>query len=87
MKNKLTDLNNHLFEQLETLKDAKNTDIAIEIERTKGVVEISKQIIDGANVSLTAAKLVVANESKSKADILPEQFLASPVVPAIGTSQ
>lgn len=60
MKNKLTDLNNHLFAQLERLSDEDITDenLAKEVQRTEAVAKIATQIIDTANVAIDAAKLV-----------------------------
>lgn len=59
MKNKLTDLNNHLFEQLERLNDEELTDekLSQEIERSKAVANIATKIIDNASLGLQAEKL------------------------------
>lgn len=61
MKNKLTDLNNHLFEQLERLNDEELTDekLSQEIERSKAVANIATKIIDNASLGLQAEKLRV----------------------------
>ncbi|EMY6467013.1 hypothetical protein ABCL20_004489 [Vibrio alginolyticus] len=58
MKNKLTDLNNHLFAQLERLSDesTKGEELLEEIKRAKAVSSISKDIINNASVALDAAK-------------------------------
>lgn len=60
MKNKLIDLNNHLFEQIERLNDDDlSTDrIEQEIKRTDAIVSVSEQIISNANLALRAASLV-----------------------------
>jgi hypothetical protein len=60
MKNKLTDLNNHLFAQLERLGDENLTpeQIEQEIKRTDAIVSVSDQIVQNANVALRAASLV-----------------------------
>lgn len=60
MKNKLTDLNNHLFAQLERLGDetVSPEQIETEVKRAQGVVAVSGQIIQGAALVLEAAKLV-----------------------------
>lgn len=60
MKNKLTDLNNHLFMQLERLGDEGVTDAELEaeIKRTKAITDISAKIIDNAALGLRAAALV-----------------------------
>jgi len=58
MKNKLTDLNNHLFEQLERLNDddLKGSELEEELKRTKGIVTVASQIISNADVMLQAQK-------------------------------
>lgn len=72
MKNKLTDLNNHLFAQLERLsaEDISADELAKEIQRTDAVAKIAGQIIDTANVALDAAKLV-ANNNGNFENMLP----------------
>lgn len=59
MKNKLGDLNNHLFAQLERLSDEDLTPekIATEVQRTEAIVKVADQIVDNANLQLQAAKL------------------------------
>lgn len=66
MKNKLTDLNNHLFEQLERLNDEDLTpeQIAKEITRTDAMVRVSEQIINNANLALRGAQLVAEYSGK-----------------------
>lgn len=60
MKNKLIDLNNHLFAQLERLSDEDLTleQIENEVKRTEAVVSVSQQIVQNADLALKAAKLV-----------------------------
>ena len=60
MKNKLTDLNNHLFEQLERLNDEDLTDeqMGKEIERSKAITSIANSIINNAKVVLDTAKFL-----------------------------
>lgn len=71
-KNKLTDLNNHLFMALERLNDEGLSDenIAIEVERANAISTVADKIIANAKVSLEAMKLV-AHGDVSKGD-LPE---------------
>lgn len=58
MKNKLSDLNNHLFAQLERLSDEglKGDELANEIERSKAVTGVSKEIVANARLVLDAQK-------------------------------
>ncbi|HAS4952606.1 TPA: hypothetical protein I7D81_002194 [Vibrio cholerae] len=56
MKNKLSDLNNHLLSQLERLsdEDLKGDDLKEEIERSKAVKAIAQEIISGGKLALEA---------------------------------
>lgn len=60
MKNKLTDLNNHLFEQLERLAVEKMTPAQIDLEAKRGnaMVKVADQIIKNASLQVQAAKLI-----------------------------
>ena len=66
MKNKLIDLNDHLFEQLERLNDddLKGEKLAQEINRAKAMSNCAAQVINNANLALKAA--VTINESLIK---------------------
>ncbi|MDK6688308.1 hypothetical protein QP246_02390 [Aerococcus urinae] len=57
-RNKSTDLNNHLFEQLERLNDESLSDEELkkEIERSKAMANVSTQIIDNSRLALEATK-------------------------------
>lgn len=59
-QNKLSDLNNHLFAQLERLGDEniKGEEMDAEIKKAKAISQISGQIIKGAALVLSAAKMV-----------------------------
>ena len=58
MKNKLIDLNNHLFAQMERLSDEETVGdkLTEEIERSKAVGGIARSIIDNARLALDAQK-------------------------------
>jgi hypothetical protein len=60
VKNKLSDLNDHLFAQLERLSDEALTPEQIEQEAKRGeaIVAVADQIIRNASVQVAAAKLV-----------------------------
>lgn len=57
-KNKMINLNDHLFEQLERINDDALTEDALkkEIARAKAMTSIASQIIQNARVSVEAAK-------------------------------
>jgi len=58
MKNKLIDLNNHLFEELERLNDENLTGEALqeERERAKTMASIAQTIINNGELALKAVK-------------------------------
>lgn len=64
MKNKLSDLNNHLFAQLERLNDdkLKGDDLNQEISRAKAMAGIATQIVNGAKTTVDAMKLAGRGE-------------------------
>lgn len=59
IKNKITDLNNHLFAQLERLsdEDIKGDELKAEIDRAKAVTAVSSQIIQSGSLALKAEEL------------------------------
>ena len=59
MKNKLTDLNNHLFAQLERLgeENLSAEQIEMEVKRAGAIVNVADQITANADLQLKAAKL------------------------------
>jgi hypothetical protein len=60
MKNKLSDLNDHLFAQLERLSDEELTPEQIEVESKRGeaLVNIADQIIRNAELTFKASTFV-----------------------------
>ena len=59
MKNRLTDLNDHLFAQMERLgdEDLKGDDLKEEIERADSMARIATQIVQNNNVILKTIKI------------------------------
>ena len=60
MKNKLSDLNDHLFAQLERLSDESLTAEQIDREAKRGeaIVAVADQILRHASLQVTAAKII-----------------------------
>tara|TARA_R100001244_G_scaffold63164_5_gene52499 strand:+ start:499 stop:726 length:228 start_codon:yes stop_codon:yes gene_type:complete len=58
VKNKLIDLNNHLFQQLERLndEDLSGEQLQDEIERSKAITGVSKEVVSNARLVLDAEK-------------------------------
>lgn len=77
MKNKLADLNNHLFAQMERLSEEGITPekIEAEVKRTGAIVDVSDQILRNADLHLKAAALI-ADHGERFHDKLP--MMASP---------
>lgn len=68
MKNRLIDLNNHLFMQLERLGDEGLTaeDISKEVKRSEAMVKVSEQIINNADLHLKAVNTIAIRGEKFK---------------------
>ena len=68
VKNKLTDLNNHLFAQLERLSeegmDAER--IEQEVKRADAIVDVSEQIIRNADLQLKAVRILAYHGDRFK---------------------
>ena len=62
-RNSMTDLTNHLFEQLERLNDEELSDeeLAKECNRAKAMEGIAKTIIDNRKLALDTAKFLDEN--------------------------
>lgn len=73
-KNKLSDLNDHLFATLERLneEDLSAEQIEIESKRAEAIIGVSNQIINNAKITIDALKLVtVGNLTFNE---LPDSF-------------
>lgn len=71
MKNKLVDLNNHLFAQLERLSEEGLTaeQIEREVSRTDAIVDVSEQIIRNADLQLKAVALLATHGDRFRASL------------------
>ncbi len=60
MKNKVEDLRNHLFEQLERLNDdeLKGEELKKELQRAKAISQIGSVIVNSAKVEVDYIKLI-----------------------------
>ena len=59
MQNNLSDLNNHLFAQLERLSDEslKPEALEAEVKRSTSIIGISREVVSNANLQLKAIEL------------------------------
>ena len=78
MQNKLSDLNNHLFEQLERLsdEDIKGDNRKEEIERAAVVSTIADKIIQNGNLTLKACQF--AGEYTAQKVLIPQTMIQAP---------
>ena len=83
MKNRLTDLNDILFAQLERLTDESLTSEALaqEISRTTSVVQVADRIVATATLQLNGAKLI-AEHGAAMLKTLPSTMALSAGVAA-----
>lgn len=74
-QNKLTDLNNHLFAQLERLGDESisQENLEKELRRSKAISEVAKNIIENAKTSLEGVKVAANYIDGGKQ--MPEPFI------------
>ena len=71
IKNKLGDLNNHLFAQLERLNDEelKGEELKEELMRANSITNVAKEIISNGNLMLQATKLQVETFGRSQTNM------------------
>lgn len=74
MKNKMGDLHNHLFAQLERLgdEDLKGDELKEEVGRASAIAKISHQIISNVDLALKADKMLTECEITEKPFVLLE---------------
>jgi len=72
MKNQLVDLNNHLFEQLERLNNdnLKGKKLDNEIDRSKAMTGVAKEIINTQALALDAQKALGAGVVKQVPEMM-----------------
>jgi len=76
MKNKLEDLRNHLFAQLERLGD-EDCKLEKEVQRAASLVEVSNAIVETAKVEIDFLKVLSSSDG-----IIESSFLESRRTPA-----
>ncbi len=74
MKNKISDLRDHLFAALERLgnEDLSKEDLQREIERSRAISEVGKVIVESAKTQVLFAKMTHKKEEE------PKKFLEEP---------
>src|SRR5688572_30526243 len=82
MKNKIQDLRNHLFEQMERLNNEELTpeELQREIQRSQAMSEIGKVIVDSAKTQVMAQKIIGKNNALPTITEDTEDFIDAPVV-------
>lgn len=72
MKNKLADLNNHLFAQIERLSDEslKGEKLAWEISRAGAVAHVAEQIIANGSLALRSYIAVEASRGSARMPVM-----------------
>lgn len=65
MKNKLSDLRDHLFAQLEAVREAADEDLAKEVSRAQSVSDISRVLIESAKVEIDYFRHIGGENSAS----------------------
>ncbi|EJB8414082.1 hypothetical protein ACJPQX_02950 [Vibrio vulnificus] len=75
MKNQLTDLNDHLFAQIERLGDEslKGPELEMEVARSKAITAVSQQIVNNAQLVLEGAKFKAEYAGKYKVPMMEDK--------------
>lgn len=71
MKNKLTDLNDHLFAQLERLGDESLTQeqVTLEVQRSEAIVSVAEQIVRNADIQLKAVHVIATHGDRFRSQL------------------
>lgn len=71
MKNRITDLNDHLFAQIERLSAEGLTkeQLEAEVQRTDAMVKVADMIVDNARLGIQAATLVANHGDRFRKDL------------------
>jgi hypothetical protein len=88
MKNKLTDLNNHLFAQLERLSDEDLTgeQIGEEVKRADAVVAVADQIVRNADLQLKAVTILANHGARVSQHLTMLEDKQAPTLVAVSAS-
>ena len=79
MKNRLVDLQNHLFETLEALKDKEKP---MDLDRAMAISEVSKTLIDSAKLELKLLELTGSIDKPTKFFDEPKPLEGVKLLPA-----
>ncbi|CAH2399166.1 hypothetical protein [Mesorhizobium ventifaucium] len=71
MKNRITDLNDHLFAQIERLsaEGLSGDQLEAEVQRTDAMVKVADMIVDNARLGIQAATLVANHGDRFRKDL------------------
>ncbi|TGP22319.1 MULTISPECIES: hypothetical protein [unclassified Mesorhizobium] len=71
MKNRITDLNDHLFAQMERLAEEglSGEKLEGEVQRTEAMIKIADAIVDNARLGIQAATLVANHGDRFRKDL------------------
>lgn len=89
MKNRLTDLNDHLFEALERVNDEDLTgdDLRSEINRARSVANLAREIVQNARVVLEAEKFAAGGLGLPADKSLPAMLESKPALEVVPGAQ
>lgn len=76
MRNKISDLRDHLFEVIEALKDK---DAPMDIERARAVADVAQVIVNSAKVEVAHMQVTGANGTGFIPEGHPDRLSAAPV--------